>query len=293
MKRFLTSQWMQQTVFVGPALLVYTVIIALPFVFGIYYSFTNWNGVSGSYDWVGMRNFVTVLTNDPQFGQSFWFTVRFTVSVVVISNVLGFILAFMVSKQLKSRNLLRTVFFMPNVLGGLVLGFIWQFIFVQGFSMIGTKTNIPFFNLPWLGTEATAFWALVIVCVWQGAGYLMVIYVAGLANVPSDQIEAASIDGANGLQVLRHIIFPLIMPAVTVCLFITISWTFKMFDLNFSLTKGGPYSSTESVAMNIFTEAFQNNRYGLGTAKALLFFIAVTLITSVQVYLTKKREVEM
>ncbi|AJY76173.1 carbohydrate ABC transporter permease [Paenibacillus beijingensis] len=293
MKRFFTSQWMQQTVFVGPALLVYAVIIALPFVFGIYYSFTNWNGVSESYDWVGLRNFVTVLTDDPQFGQSFWFTIRFTVSVVVISNVLGFMLAFIVSKQLKSRNVLRTIFFMPNVLGGLVLGFIWQFIFVQGFSVIGTKTNLPFFNLPWLGTEVTAFWALVIVSVWQGAGYLMVIYVAGLANVPSDQIEAASIDGANGWQVMRHIILPLIMPAVTVCLFITISWTFKMFDLNFSLTKGGPYNSTESVAMNIFAEAFQNNRYGLGTAKALLFFIAVTLITSVQVYLTKKREVEM
>lgn len=292
MKRWIVTPWMQQTFFLGPALLFYAVVILLPFGFGIYYSMTSWNGVSGNIVWVGLRNYATVL-QDAEFGQSFWFTIRFTLTVVALSNVIGFALAYMLSKPLKSRNMLRTVFFMPNVLGGLILGFIWQFIFVQGFSFFGKMTNLSFFNLPWLGTEATAYWALVIVSVWQGAGYLMVIYIAGLANVPHDQIEAAAIDGAGSWNILRHIIVPLIMPTLTVCLFITISWTFKMFDLNFSLTSGGPYKSTESVAMNIFAEAFQNNRYGLGTAKALIFFIAVTMITSIQVYLTKKREVEM
>ncbi len=293
MKRWLTSQAVQQTVFVGPALLVYTIVMVLPFLLGLYYSFSNWNGVSSQIDWVGLQNYRTILTDDPDFGRSFWFTARFTVAVVLISNVLGFLIAYLLSKPLKSRNLLRTIFFMPNVLGGLLLGFIWQFIFTQSFASIGRATGLGFFNLFWLGTEATAFWALVIVSVWQGAGYLMVIYIAGLTNVSKDMLEAAAIDGATSLQALRLIVLPLIMPAVTVCLFLSISWAFKSFDLNFSLTQGGPYKSTESIAMNIYFEAFKNNRYGLGTAKAFIFFVVVTVITLIQVTITKKKEVEM
>ncbi|MFD0711406.1 carbohydrate ABC transporter permease [Paenibacillus sp. GCM10027626] len=293
MKKWLTAQWMQQTVFVGPAVLAYTIVMALPIMLGLYYSFTSWNGISSSVQWVGWQNFKSILTADPDFGSSFWFTARFTAAVVLLSNLLGFALAFILSKPLKTRNWLRTIFFMPNVLGGLLLGFIWQFIFVQSFPKIGEATNIGLFNLPWLGTESTAFWGLVIVSVWQGAGYLMVIYIAGLTNVPGDLLEAAAIDGAKGWQILRHIVLPLIMPAVTICLFLSISWAFKSFDLNFSLTQGGPYKSTESVAMNIYYEAFKNNRYGLGTAKAIIFFVAVTVITMIQVSVTKKREVEM
>ncbi|MFB6367007.1 carbohydrate ABC transporter permease [Paenibacillus elgii] len=293
MKRWLTSQAAQQTVFVGPALLVYAIIMVLPFLLGLYYSFSNWNGVSSQIDWVGLQNYRTIITDDPDFGRAFWFTARFTVAVVLISNGLGFLIAYLLSKPLKTRNLLRTIFFMPNVLGGLLLGFIWQFIFTQSFASIGRATGLGFFNLSWLGTEATAFWALVIVSVWQGAGYLMVIYIAGLTNVPKDMLEAAAIDGATSLQALRHIVLPLIMPAVTVCLFLSISWAFKSFDLNFSLTQGGPYKSTESIAMNIYFEAFKNNRYGLGTAKAFVFFVVVTVITLIQVTMTKKKEVEM
>ncbi|KEQ23229.1 carbohydrate ABC transporter permease [Paenibacillus tyrfis] len=293
MKRWLTSQAVQQTVFVGPALLVYAVVMVLPFLLGLYYSFSDWNGVSSRIGWVGLQNYRTILTADPDFGRSFWFTARFTMAVVLISNVLGFLIAYLLSKPLKTRNLLRTIFFMPNVLGGLLLGFIWQFIFTQSFASIGRITGLGFFNLSWLGTEATAFWALVIVSVWQGAGYLMVIYIAGLTNVPKDMLEAAAIDGATSLQALRHIVLPLIMPAVTVCLFLSISWAFKSFDLNFSLTQGGPYKSTESIAMNIYFEAFKNNRYGLGTAKAFVFFVVVTVITLIQVTITKKKEVEM
>ncbi|HZG56709.1 sugar ABC transporter permease, partial [Paenibacillus sp.] len=144
----------------------------------------------------------------------------------------------------------------------------------------------------WLGTAGTAFWGIVIVTIWQYAGYLMVIYIAALMNVPSELMEAARIDGATRLQLLRTIIVPMIMPAVTVCLFLTISWSFKVFDLNLSLTKGGPFGSTESVALNIYQEAFRNNRYGIGTAKALIFFVVVAIITTLQVYFTKKREVE-
>ncbi|WP_166242045.1 carbohydrate ABC transporter permease [Paenibacillus turpanensis] len=287
-----SSEWLQQIVFVGPALIFFTIIVVLPFVLGMYYSFTSWNGVSDEITWVGLANFKDVLTNDDQFRNSFWFTVRFTFTAVILTNLVGFLLALLLTRNLKTRNTLRTVFFLPNVIGGLLLGFIWQFIFVKGFQSIGAVTGIPFFTMPWLGTEETAFWGIVIVEVWKGAGYLMVIYISGLINVPRELIEAADIDGASWFQVLRNIIVPLIMPAVTVCLFLAISWSFKSFDVIIALTKGGPFNSTEAVAINIYNEAFTRNRYGAGTAKAFIFFIIVAAITALQVRLTKSREVE-
>ncbi|WP_151733263.1 carbohydrate ABC transporter permease ['Paenibacillus yunnanensis' Narsing Rao et al. 2020] len=287
-----SSQFGQQLFFVGPAVLFFTVVMIIPFVMGMYYSFTDWNGVSGNVAWVGFDNFKMIFTNDPDFWSSFWFTVRFTVLGVVLTNVVGFFLAYFLTKALKTRNMLRTIFFMPNVIGGLLLGFIWQFIFIKGFATMGDLTGWSFFNLPWLGDATTGFWAIVMVFVWQSSGYLMVIYIASLNNVSKEVLEAAEIDGASRGQVLRSIIVPLIMPAVTVGLFLAISWSFKMFDLNLSLTKGGPFKSTESVAMNIYNEAFLNNRYGLGTAKALLFFVIVAIITVIQVRVTKSKEVE-
>lgn len=292
MRRKKSSALLQQFLFVGPSTIFFILIMIIPFFLGLYYSFTNWNGVSSKIDFVGFQNFITIFTNDDKFRDAFSFTARFTVLGVILTNLLGFLLAYFLTKPLKTRNLLRTIFFMPNVIGGLLLGFIWQFIFVKGFAAIGNVTNLKFFNLPWLGTEGTAFWALVIVFVWQTAGYLMVIYISSLSNVPKDILEAAEIDGASRGQVLRSIIIPLVMPAVTVCLFLAISWSFKMFDLNLSLTKGGPFGSTESVAMNIYNEAYTNNRLGLGTAKAIIFFIVVAIITSLQVRFTKSKEVE-
>ncbi|WP_010268170.1 carbohydrate ABC transporter permease [Paenibacillus senegalensis] len=287
-----TSQWLQQIVFVGPALVFFSLIVLIPFAMSMYYSFTEWNGVTSQVRWVGLDNFRRILLEDKEFRDSFWFTIRFTLAAVLLTNLVGFGLALLLTQKLKARNPLRTIFFLPNVIGGLLLGFIWQFIFVRGFSTIGELTQIGFFQLPWLGDSLTGFWALVIVSVWHGAGYLMVIYIAGLSNVPKDLVEAARIDGATRWQLLRAVLVPLIMPSVTVCLFLAISWAFKMFDLNLSLTGGGPYGSTRSVALNIYEEAFRNNRYGLGTAKAFLFFIAVSLITLLQVTYTKKKEVE-
>ncbi|WP_163880481.1 carbohydrate ABC transporter permease [Paenibacillus favisporus] len=292
MNRQKSSVLLQQLIFVGPSTIFFLIIIVVPFLLGLYYSFTDWNGVSGDVTWVGFENFKQIITNDPDFGKAFWFTVRFTVIGIIVTNVLGFFLAYFLTKPLKSRNVLRTIFFMPNVIGGLLLGFIWQFIFVKGFSALGSATGWHFFNLPWLGDETTAFWGIVIVFVWQTAGYLMVIYISSINNIPKDILEAAEIDGASKLQILKSVIVPLVMPAVTVCLFLAISWSFKMFDLNLSLTKGGPFRSTESVALNIYNEAFQNNRYGLGTAKAIIFFVVVAIITSLQVKITKSKEVE-
>lgn len=286
------SQFGQQAFFVGPALLFFTLITIIPFLMGMYYSFTDWNGVSGNVSWVGFSNFSTIFTNDADFWSSFWFTVRFTVLGVILTNLVGFFLAYLLTKPLKTRNILRTVFFMPNVIGGLLLGFIWQFIFIKGFATMGDLTGWSFFNLPWLGDSTTGFWAIVMVFVWQSSGYLMVIYISALNNVSKEVLEAANIDGASPWQVLRNIVVPLVMPAVTIGLFLAISWSFKMFDLNLSLTKGGPFKSTESVAMNIYNEAFLNNRYGLGTAKALLFFVIVAVISLIQVRITKSKEVE-
>ena len=281
-----------QLVFIGPAVFIFALILVIPFIMSIYYSFTAWNGISTKVSWIGIANYKRILFHDTDYYRAFWFTFRYAIVGVFFTNLIGFLLALMLTQALKLRNILRTIFFMPNVIGGLLLGFIWSFIFVKGFASIGELTGLAFFNLPWLGDSPTAFWGIVIVTVWKGAGYVMVIYIAGLTNVPKDLIEAARIDGATKLQMLWKITLPLIMPAITVCLFLTISWGFKVFDLVVSLTKGGPFNSTESVSLNIYQEAFRNNALGLGSAKAVIFFLVVALITVIQVRVTKKREVE-
>lgn len=287
------SEWMQQTIFVGPGLLAFILIVLTPFVMGFYYTFTEWDGLDlDGAKWTGMANITRIMTDDPRFWQAFWFTAKFTLAAVVITNSIAFLLALLLTQNLKSRGVLRTVFFLPNVIGGLLLGYIWYFIFTRGFSAIGEATGLGFFNLQWLGTPNTAFWGVVIVFVWQTAGYMMIIYIAAIIGVPKDLLEAARIDGAGRWQLLRSVLVPLIMPAITICLFLTTSNAFKMFDLNLSLTGGGPGNSSESIALNIYREALVNNRYGLGTAKAMIFFFGVALITITQVWFTKKREVE-
>jgi raffinose/stachyose/melibiose transport system permease protein len=291
-KRKKASEWLQQIVFVGPGQLFFFVIVLIPFLLGFYYSFTDWNGLDlNKANWTGMYNLKKIMTDD-KFWSSLWFTVRFSVVTVISVNLLAFLLAILLVKPLKTRKALRTIFFLPNVIGGILLGFIWQFIFTKGFNTIGELTHWSFFELPWLGTSGTAFWGISIVFIWQTAGYMMVIYIAALSGLPKDLIEAARIDGASSWQMLKSILIPLIMPAITICLFLTISSAFKTFDLNLSLTKGGPGTSTQSLAYNIYAEALNNNRYGLGTAKAMLFFFCVSLITITQVWITKRKEVE-
>lgn len=287
------SEWLQQAVFVGPGLLFFAIIVLVPFSLGFYYSFTEWNGLDlDKAVWTGMDNLNRIFTNDPKFWDAFVFTIKFTVVTVLATNLIAFFLALVLVNALKFQKGLRTIFFMPNVIGGIMLGFIWQFIFTKGFNTIGDMTGWWLFDLPWLGTPQTGFWGLVIVFVWQTAGYMMVIYIAALALVPKEVVEASRIDGASYFQVLRKVTLPLVMPAITVCLFLTTSNAFKMFDLNLSLTKGGPGTSTQSLAYNIYAEALINNRYGLGTAKAMLFFFCVALITIIQVWATKRKEVE-
>jgi len=278
--------------FMGPAVLFFTSIVIIPFIMGMGFSLTSWDGVSGAVNWIGFSNYQG-LVEDERFMYAFSFTIRYTLTVVFLQNLLAFLLALLLSQKIWGANISRTMFFLPNLIAGVLLGFIWRFIFSRGFLSIGEITNIPFFQLPWLGTARTGFWALVIVSVWRMTGYLMVIYIAGLTTIPDELLECAVIDGANAWQKLLRIKIPLVVPSFTVCLFLSLAWEFKMFDLNFSLTKGGPFGSTRAVALDIYNEAFINANYGLGSAKSVVFFIVVALITLLQVKATMRKEVQL
>ncbi|MBL4932124.1 carbohydrate ABC transporter permease [Clostridium paridis] len=277
--------------FVGPILLAYIVVQLIPLVIGIYYSFTDWNGINSDVKLIGIQNYVNVF-KDPTFKQSFWFTFKFTVLSIIVLNALGFGLALLVTRESKICNILRTVFFMPNLIGGLILGFIWQFIFTQVFSGIGKAFGQQWL-LGWLSDGKTGLYGLVILMAWQMAGYLMVIYVASLQNIPTELLEAAEIDGANLFQKVKNIIFPLVRPAFTVSVFLTLANSFKLYDQNLSLTAGGPAKATEMLAMNIFNTAFQFNLMGVAQAKAVIFFVIVGGVSLIQLYFSKKSEVEM
>lgn len=278
--------------FLGPTLVFFTLVIAIPFLMSIVLAFTSWNGVSREVSFNGLSNFVA-MTSDEGFINAFIFTAKYALAIVLLGNGLGLGLALMLTGSLKGRGIYRASFFLPHVMSAFVLGFVWQFIFVQGFPALGAATGIEFFNLGWLATPATGYWAMVIVGVWKQAGYLMIIYIAGLTGIPSDVVEAAKVDGVTPWQGFWRIKLPLIMPSITVCLFLAISGAFNTFDVNMSLTKGGPFNSTVSVAMNIYNEAFKKYNYGMGIAKAVVFFLVIAAISVIQTKLTSDREVEI
>ncbi|MCY6354265.1 carbohydrate ABC transporter permease [Clostridium sp. ZS2-4] len=286
MKKNKSSFWL----FVGPVLIAFTLVQLIPLLLGIYYSFTDWNGIKSDVKWIGFKNYITAF-NDPSFAQSFWFTLKFTILSVIVLNVLGFLLAIIAIRKSKLSNTLRTIFFMPNLIGGLILGFIWQFVFTQVFSAIGNATGQKWL-LGWLSDGKTGFYGLIILMAWQMAGYIMVIYISSLQNISPELLEAAQIDGANAWQKIKHIVLPLVRPAFTVSLFLTLSNSFKLYDQNLSLTAGGPANSTQMLAMNIYNTAFKFNLMGVAQAKAVVFFLIVGGITLTQVYFSKKSEVE-
>jgi raffinose/stachyose/melibiose transport system permease protein len=278
--------------FIGPAFFVFAMIVLLSFSYGLYYSFTEWNGVDQNATWVGLDNYFHIFSGDEQAVQSAKFTGWFTLVSVTITNILAFFLALALTLPFKLLKTLKTIIFLPNVIGGIILGFVWRFIFTNTFGSLGDITGIGFFQFPWLGTPETGFWASVIVFVWQRTGYLMLIYIASILTIDEGLFESARIDGANAVQMLTRIIVPLTIPAFTICFFLSLSWTTKMFDVIFALTEGGPFGSTETFAMNIYYEAFRYNNYGIGSAKAIIFFVIVGLISTMQVLITKRWEVE-
>ncbi len=276
--------------FLAPVLVGLGLVVIVPLIYGTYYSFTDWNGLTAS-QFVGFEHYIK-LFQDKAFLNSIWFTIKFSFVTIILLNVIGLGFATLVTQKLKTSNLLRTVFFMPNMIGGLILGFIWQFIFINVFGDIGEALGIEGLQ-GWLSTTGTGFWGLVILTCWQMAGYIMIIYIAYLQNIPGELIEAAKMDGANSFQRFKNITFPLVAPAFTVSMFLTLSNSFKIYDQNLSLTNGGPYESTQMVAMEIVKTAFSANEMAYGQAKAVVFFIMVAAIALTQVYYNKKREVDL
>ncbi|MFG6114755.1 carbohydrate ABC transporter permease [Halobacillus sp. MO56] len=276
--------------FLTPVILALGIVVVIPFLYGLVYSFTNWNGLTAT-EFIGFEHYIN-LFQEQEFMNSIWFTLKFAVASVLLLNFFGLALALIVTRNIKSNNLLRTVFFMPNLIGGLILGFIWQFIFVSVFGDIGELLGVESMQ-GWLSTTETGFWGLVILTSWQMAGYIMIIYIAYLENIPKELIEAAKIDGASSFQRFKNITFPLVAPAFTISMFLTLSTSFKIYDQNLSLTNGGPYNSTQMVAMEIVRTAFSDNQMSYAQAKAVIFFLIVAVVALTQVYYNKKREVEM
>ena len=293
-------------VFLAPVLIAFFVVIIVPFCLGAYYSFTSWSATARlgeSTKFIGLGNYAKIL-KDPSFAYSFILTVGYTVLNMLAINVVSFGLAMLVTRSLKGRNVYRAGFFVPNLIGGLILGYVWQFIFNNALPSIGTFLGFASWanadNLV-LAKSATALLALVVVGTWQYAGYIMVIYVAAIENIPQELIEAAQIDGASPLRRLMAITLPMTGQAFTITLFLTLVNSFKQFDVNVSLTAGGPavmfagkpIFGTELLAMNIYNQGFKSNDMAGGQARAVVFFLVLAIVSMIQVSINKKKEIEL
>ena len=277
--------------FVLPAFLFYFLFVLVSASGGIFYSLTNWNLLNRSYNMVGLSNYVEALTDDPVFIQALLFTLKYVGAMVVLQNGLALFLAVLVEGRKKDKPFFRTLFFMPNMLSLIIGGFMWMFIFTRVLPYLAGHTVLKFLDQSWIGDPAYSFYSILILSLWGGVGYLMVIYIAAIQGIPAALLESAAIDGAGPFQVFRHISLPLILPAVTIGIFLTLNSSFKVFDAVYALTGGGPGRATQVVALNIFEEAFNmNNRYGYASAKAMVLFLIVFLITMVQLWLMKRRE---
>lgn len=276
--------------FAALPLLAFLVVLIIPFLLGLGLSFTDFNGVDFS-RFVGVQNYINTFQSQ-DFLDCMLLTFKYVLFSVVLVNLVGFGLALLVTSKIRGKNTLRSIFFVPNLLGGVLLGFIWQFIFSRILVYFGSATGLSLFSDSWLVDPAKAFWAMVIVTVWQQAGYMMLIYIAGIVGVSNDVLEAASIDGASSLRQLFQIKIPLMAQSFTICLFLTLKNAFMMFDVNLALTKGGPYGATELITLNIYNEAFLNQNYGTAQAESIVFFIIVSIIALAQVTATKRKELD-
>lgn len=276
--------------FILPSVIAISIIILIPLLLGIGTSLTNSDGYQAVF--TGLENYQR-LFKDQQFLSSLWFTLRFSFVAVILINAIGLGLALLVTQKLgKISTIFRTIFFMPNLIGGIILGFIWQFIFVRAFEGIASATGISFFS-SWLSDSTTGFWALVIVFLWQMSGYIMIVYISFLANIPGELLEAGQMDGANNWQAFWKIKFPMLAPAFTISLFLTLANAFKVYDVNLALTNGAPYGSTEMVAMNIYNTAFYQYEQGYAQAKAIVFLLLIAAISLTQIFLTRRKEVDL
>lgn len=266
--------------FVLPTLLAFIIGFIVPFAMGIWLSFCEFTTVTDA-KFVGFSNYVKAF-RDTVFLHSFWYTALFAIVSLIVINVIAFLLAMALTRKMRGTNLFRTIFFMPNLIGGIVLGYIWQLIINGVLSGLGVDITFK---------AEYGFWGLVALMNWQMIGYMMIIYIAGLQNIPTEMDEVAAIDGANGWQTLRHITLPLVTPSITICTFLTLTNAFKMFDQNYALTGGAPGKETEMLALNIFNTFYGSvGNEGIGQAKAVLFFLLAALLAGTQLFFTRRRE---
>ena len=268
--------------FALPTLVAFTIGFIIPFIMGIYLSFCKFTTVTDA-KFTGISNYLKVFS-DATFVHSLWYTALFTIVSVIAINFFAFVIAMLLTKGIKGTNIFRTVFFMPNLIGGIVLGYIWQLI-LNGI--------LAHFNRTLVYSSAYGFWGLVILMCWQQVGYMMIIYIAGIQNIPGELIEAAKIDGASNWQVLKSVTLPMVMPSITICTFLTLTNGFKLFDQNLALTAGEPMKMSQMLALNIYDTFYARNGWeGVGQAKAVIFFILVAIIAVVQNKITRSKEVQ-
>lgn len=277
--------------FTGPSLVAFFCILVVPFAYGIFLTFTDYTPLSESVRFVGFSNYISVFS-DHEFLQQFLKTIVYVFYSTLFSNIVAFLLAALLTSGIKGENFLRGGFFTPNLIGGILLGYIWKFIFSNVFTQIGMSLQFEPLMTSLLTHPDRAIFAMILVTTWQYAGYLMVIYIAGFVSIPREIPEAAAIDGSTGFNQLFRITIPLMVPSFIVCLFISISRGFMVYDFNLALTNGDPYGSTRLVSMHIYQKAFQANKYAIGQAEAIILFIVVAMVAVSQVVLTKKFEVE-
>lgn len=269
-------------VFVLPTMIAFTIGFIAPFLLGIYLSFCKFTTVTDA-EFIGLGNYIKTL-GDAEFIHSLWYTALYTVVTVLLINVLAFAVAMLLTKGIKGTNIFRTVFFMPNLIGGIVLGYVWQLL------LNGILAN---FDRTLTYSEVYGFWGLVILVLWQQVGYMMIIYISGIQNIPGELIEAAKIDGANSWQILKNVTIPMVMPSITICTFLTLTNGFKLFDQNLALTNGAPSKMSELLALNIYNTFYGRAGWeGVGQAKAVEFFILVAIIALIQNKLTRSKEVQ-
>ncbi len=269
-------------IFVLPTIIAFTIGFIAPFLLGVYLSFCKFTTVTDA-KFIGLANYIKIFEEN-DFTHSLVFTVLFTIVTVILINVLAFAVAMLLTKGFRGTNVFRTVFFMPNLIGGIILGYVWQLL-LNGILAMFDRTLTY--------SSIYGFWGLVILTLWQQVGYMMVIYIAGIQNIPGELIEAAKMDGATSSQVLKNVILPMVMPSITICSFLTLTNGFKLFDQNLALTNGAPSKASEMLALNIFYTFYGRTGYeGVGQAKAVLFFILVTIIAIAQNRISTSKEVQ-
>jgi raffinose/stachyose/melibiose transport system permease protein len=277
--------------FAGISTLTFAAVVIIPFIYGLYLTFTSWDGVSTEKPFVGLTNYLSAFA-DTAYWQALGRTAIYSLVAVILVNFVAFVLALLVTSGVKGQNFFRAGFFVPNLIGGIVLGYIWKFVFNRAFVALGNSLSAGSGAVSLLSTTGGAMFCLIIVSVWQYAGYMMLIYVAGFMSVSADVLEAARIDGCTEMQTTWYISVPLMASSFVQCLFLTITRCFMVYDVNLSLTNGEPFNSSVMAAMHVYNTAFTYKDYGTGQAEALILFIVCAVVGVLQVSIGKKAEVE-